>query len=255
MMRLITIMIILSAWAVAPANLLAQKKKGGDETVSTTTKQPSQLDIAKNIYKQSLNYGDYNTAIYAAYQIMELDASATGFRDTLAYLYFNKGSYVQALLIGNEIVAADESNAGILEVVALSQQNLGLAKDALSSYEKLNRLQPDIYNLYTIATLQFALKRYGECSTTIDALLQSEGNTQPIKITDNNGQSQEVPLKAAALNMLGVMALEMQQTEVAVKSFQEALKVAPDFALAKGNLGKVLQNNNPNNTGGNNIGK
>lgn len=252
-MRITFTFVFLFLLAVGPADLMAQKKKGGDEETTTiNTGGLSQLEINKAIYKKALNYGDYGTAIYAVYQIMELDASATGYQDTLAYLYFNKGNYVQALLIGNEIVAADENNAGILEVVALSQQNLGLVKDALSSYEKLNKLQPDIYNLYTIATLQFALKRYGECSGTIDALLQSEGNTKPIKITDNNGQSQEVPLKAAALNMLGVMALEMQQTEVAVKSFQEALKVAPDFALAKGNLAKVTQGNN--NTGGNNTG-
>lgn len=255
-MRFTTIIALVTLLAFNSADLFAQKKKGGEETVTVNnTGKPSALEMNKSIYKQALNYGDYNTAIYAVYQIMALDANAAGYRDTLAYLYFNKGSYVQALLVGNEIMADNENNAGILEVVALSEQNLGLVKDALSSYEKLNKLQPDIYNLYTIATLQFALKRYGECSATIDGLLQAEGNNQPIKITDNTGQSQEVPLKAAALNMLGVMALEMQQTEVAVKSFQEALKVAPDFALAKGNLAKVMQNNNAGTNGNNEGGK
>ena len=220
----------------------AQRKKAQDEPVPVVAVDDEQadIDLQKKIYRQAMQYGDLGVAINAVYDILALGGEAN-YKDTLAYLYFNAGNNVQAILVADDILAEQPNNATMLEITAISQQNLGLAKEALANYEKLYALSPDIYHMYSIATLQYSLKRFGECGNTIDQILKAEDNVKPIKISNSNGQSQEVPIKAACLNMLGVMALELKQTDVALKSFQEALKVAPDFALANGNLAKVSE--------------
>ena len=48
--------------------------------------------------------------------------------------------------------------------------------------------------------------------------------------------NQEVPMKAAALNVKGICAMELNQPDAAKDNFKKALEIDPDFALAKGNL-------------------
>lgn len=231
---LLTVVLSLLSFSVS-----AQKKKTPEPAPAPTVdSKQADIDLHKKIYSQAMQYGDLGVAINTVYTILALGGEAS-YKDTLAYLYFNAGNNVQAILVADDILAEKPNSVTMLEITAISQQNLGLAKEALANYEKLYGLSPDIYHLYSIATLQYSLKRFGECGNTIDQIIRSEDNVKPIKITNNNGQSQEVPIKAACLNMLGVMALELKQTDVAMKSFQEALKIAPDFALANGNLAKV----------------
>lgn len=240
-MRIYIVLIV--AFTLFSFQAEAQKKKKSEPTpVNTTanTTKKSDIELHKMIYSQAMQYGDLGVAINTVYTILALGGEAS-YKDTLAYLYFNAGNNVQAILVADDILTAQPNNATMLEITAISQQNLGLAKEALANYEKLYALSPDIYHMYSIATLQYSLKRFGECGNTIDQILKADENVKPIKITNNNGQSQEVPIKAACLNMLGVMALELKQTDVALKSFQEALKVAPEFALANGNLAKVTE--------------
>lgn len=235
------IVLLTVAISLLSLNAKAQRKKT-PEPASTTTVDSKQadIDLHKKIYSQAMQYGDLGVAINTVYTILALGGEGS-YKDTLAYLYFNAGKNVQAILVADDILAEQPNNTTMLEITAISQQNLGLVKEALANYEKLYTLSPDIYHMYSIATLQYSLKRFGECGNTIDQIIKSEDNVKPIKITNNNGQSQEVPIKAACLNMLGVMALELKQTDVAMKSFQEAIKIAPDFALANGNLAKVSE--------------
>lgn len=217
----------------------AQKttKDAPKETTGSSSNSNQQLyDINKSIYRNALKYNDLGTATQAVYTMLAVAPNELNLKDTLAYLYYNNGQYVQALLIGLEIVEKSDTNKNILEIVAISQQNLGLLKESLENYEKLYKQSKNIYHQYKVATLQYALKRYGECGVTIDKILQDKGNTEMITITDANRQQQEVSIKAAVLNMNGVMALELNQNDLAKKSFEEALKVQPDFALAKNNL-------------------
>lgn len=222
--------------------LAAQKNKGNKEQQppqqQLTAGSDDLLSTYKEIYAKAMSYGDYSVATNAVYQLLANGGSET-YKDTLAFLYFNGGNYVQAILVSEDVLKQKPNDLAILEITAVSQQNLGLPKEALESYEKLYSLNPDIFHLYNIASLQYTLKRFGECSATLDAILRAEENTEEITITNNNGQSQKVPIKAAALNMLGVMALEMNETELAAKSFNDALKIAPQFALAKGNLQRL----------------
>jgi tetratricopeptide (TPR) repeat protein len=87
-----------------------------------------------------------------------------------------------------------------------------------------------------MATEQYQLKRYGECVASLDQIIASpESEKQKVNIRVQGG-GQEVIMKAAAYNVRGICASDMGQKDAARENFSKALEIAPDFALAKGNL-------------------
>ena len=48
-------------------------------------------------------------------------------------------------------------------------------------------------------------------------------------------------MKAAALNVKGIVAMDLNQDANAKEFFNQALQLFPDFALAKGNLATLSQ--------------
>ena len=87
--------------------------------------------------------------------------------------------------------------------------------------------------------MQYYLKRFGECAATLNGLLNAK-DVGTEKITMNyDRQRQDVPLSAAVYNMRGMLALEQKDYKISRDNFNEALKIMPDFYLAKGNLGLV----------------
>ena len=178
----------------------------------------------------------YKAATIALYNMQAIKPERTDLHDSLAFLYFSGERYAQAYIIGEEILKTNPKNSGILEVVAVSKQNLGLIKESLADYEKLYAAEKSVYYLYQTATLQYQLKRYGECIASLDQILASaDADKQQVTIRLQQG-SQEVPMKAAAYNVKGICALELNQEEAAKQNFTKAIELFPDFALAKGNL-------------------
>lgn len=192
--------------------------------------------VNRDIYNLSLKYHDFATAKYALYNLLHLKPERIELKDTLAYLYYNSSDYVQVVLLGNEILQSHPDNAGILELVAVSQQNLGMIRDALASFEKLYTLTKSIYHQYNIASLQYMLKRFGECSETLNAIISSGDDTGMVSITDQQGESQNVPIRAAAFNMRGVVALELNKPDIAIQNFEKAIELFPQFQLANNNM-------------------
>ncbi|HXH20320.1 MAG TPA: hypothetical protein VNJ07_14690 [Chitinophagales bacterium] len=193
----------------------------------------------KSVYDNAIKYSDFVVAREAIYNMLTLYPEKAGLKDTLTYLYYKTGSHVQVILLGKEILSVQPDKSDILELVAVSQQNLNLLKDALENFERLFALTKDVYHQYNIASLQYMLKRYGECSENLNAIIASTDSMRVVTIFDNTGESQQVPIKAAAFNMRGVIALEINQADVAKQNFQKAIELFPQFSLAKSNLEKI----------------
>lgn len=189
-----------------------------------------------NIYKTAIQYNDYNVAANALYQALALKPNRTDLKDTLCLVYFSAQNYVQAYLLSSEILKNNENNTTILEIAATSKKNLGLTKEALDDFDKLNRLKPQLYYLYQIATMQFQLKRVGECLVTLDKIITAPDAEKETASISVGNEVQKVPYKAAALNIKGIVALELDKKDEAKLLFTEALKVYPEFVLAKNNL-------------------
>ena len=58
------------------------------------------------------------------------------------------------------------------------------------------------------------------------------------------GYTQKVPYKAAALNIKGVIAKQLNENSAAEALFKESLKVMPDFVLPKVNLEDLKKEQN-----------
>jgi tetratricopeptide (TPR) repeat protein len=194
------------------------------------------FDVQMRFYKSALRNYDLQAATVALYNMQALKPERTDLNDSLALLYFAGERFAQAYLIGEEILKTSPKRTDMLELVAVSKQNLGLIKESLADYEKLYAAEKSVYYLYQMATLQYQLKRYGECVASLDQIIAStDADKQKVTIRTQGG-AQEVPMKAAAYNVKGICALEMNQPEAGKDNFIKALQLFPDFALAKGNL-------------------
>lgn len=223
-------------------NLAVAQKKGKETAVAPVcdvTKE-SLFVHYKAVYDQAVKYSDFVVAREALFNMLVLKPERTGLKDTLTYLYYNGNNHVQVILAGEEILESQPDKADILELVAVSQQNLGMLKEALENFEKLFAVSKDVYHRYNIASLQYMLKRFGECSESLNAIIASPDTTGVVAISDGKNESQQIPVKAAAFNMRGVIALEINQEDVAKQNFEKALQLFPEFSLAKNNLDKVI---------------
>jgi tetratricopeptide (TPR) repeat protein len=196
------------------------------------------LSHYKKVYKLSLTYGDFAAAENAIYHQWALDtANKLSYKDTLANLYFKSGQYLQAAVLGKEILAVKPHDAALMELVGESDQRINNLQEALSVYQTIYSSTHDLYHLYQIAVIQFGLNRLSECNQTIDQILSDPNSAkQNVQITISQTQAQNVPFSAAALNMRGVIAKSLKQNDAAKKAFTDALAAAPDFVLAKNNL-------------------
>ena len=88
-------------------------------------------------------------------------------------------------------------------------------------------------------TLQYQMKRYGECEELIHSLFKHTNiDKETIQVTTQlvNNPYQKILLKAALFNVLGVMSKDMNDDQKALKYFEQAVKISPRFLLAQNNL-------------------
>jgi tetratricopeptide (TPR) repeat protein len=200
------------------------------------------LKTQKEVYQQALEYNDLATATQAVYNILELSPQDSAYKDSLAQIYFSRGAHVQAVNVGDELLNNRPEDTTLLEMMAVSKEAIGQNEEALNHYGKLFKKQDDPYYQYQIASIQFKMKRYNECNSTLQTLLQrSDLKDKKVSISYKRGRQQQVPVEAAAYNIRGVLALQLKKNDVAKKSFKKATELHKDFVLAKNNL-KAMQN-------------
>ncbi len=223
--------------------VLAQKKGTDQQPTSAASFVDEYYKVQRANYKLALSIGDLGLAKQAVYGMLAVRPDEPHLMDTLSILYYNQGGYSQAVQLAEKILVTDAENTAVLEVAAASHKQLGNLKASLFNYEKLFKLQSQIDHLYQIATLQYALKRYGECENTLKQITQHPSKKNTVILAASADKAQNVPYEAAAVNMLGVIAVDLNQLEVATLYFNKALELMPDFVLAKENQKAVAQLN------------
>ena len=214
----------------------AQTKSKPSATPAEKLKSPA-ADHDLEMYRKAVEFGDYEVARIAMYNLIIRNPDSLNYLDSLVTLYFSLGQMPQCILAGKQYLSRDSANLSVMEMVALSYTQLSKNKEALEIYERMFRQTANIYYAYQTAVQQFYLKRIGECDQTIELIVNHPKSEQEkIAISIDQTTQQQVPLKAAALNLRGIILKEMNMPEKAKISFEESLKVMPDFALAKGNL-------------------
>ncbi len=233
--------LLLIMWSVS---MHSQTKPAETKTTAT-----GQVETDVKIYNAALKYGDIDVAKNAVYALIIKHPESFNYLDTLARLYFSNNNYVQCALTSKDYLTHDSANLFIREMYAISLSSLSKNKESLEQYEALFAKTKSSFHAYQIAVLQYVLKRFGECETTVGIILNDpKSMEQKVSINADQNTNQQVPIKAAAYNIRGVMLKEMNKKDEAMESFQEALKLFPDFALAKANIEAIKNGDKPKTT-------
>ncbi len=221
---------------VFSAGMAYGQKKKPETTTNSGNKNNQGYEKRKSVIRTAIKFQDPGPAVNAYYDLLAMYPDSVQYLDSLAFLYYQVGMNQQCILVSSEILSSNPNNLAILEVKAVSEKNLGLIKMALEDFEKLLPATKNIQHQYQIATLQYDLKRLGECQLTIKSLLQREDLDQAkVTVFYGQGLSQTVSMKAAIYNMEGVILKDLNENERAMEMFQKSIQLEPEFALALNN--------------------
>jgi len=188
------------------------------------------------VYNQAVTYNDANAAISALHNVVALDSNYA-YKDTLSMLYFSTKSYFSALLLSEEVYKAMPGNVDAMARAAECYDELGDPKTATGLFEQVVPKTKSPYHIYKLAVCQYQIKRVAESEASARvAMADTNSKKIGVPFTSIDGTQQAVPVNAAAANLLGVLRMDVKNYADAKKYFQEALKMFPDFAGAKGNL-------------------
>jgi len=210
---------------------------GYQSLAQVDTKQTEAYKIAEKQYHQGLKYNDLAVSKIALYSMLAINPEDYSLRDSLAYIYFDYKQYTSSALICLDILKKYPNYLPALEMAAISFENMGLLDKALENYEALYLRNNNVYTLYQSGYLQYQLKKYQESLISVDAVI-ADKNAMDLKLTFpiSEKEGQEVPLKAAAHNMKGMIYLAINEADKAKAAFNEALLILPDFKAAKDNM-------------------
>ncbi len=198
------------------------------------------------IYFLAIKYGDIEVAKNSIYSLLQQHPDSISYIDTLCRLYFSANAHAQTVLTAHDYLSKDPSNLFIRELLAISLGAMNKNKESLEEYENLYKQTKSLYHAYQIAVLEYVLKRYGECESSLNAVINdSTSNNSKVSINIDQTKAQQVPLRAAALNVKGVMEKDLNLMDKAKADFIDALKVYPDFVLAKSNIEALNKKDQP----------
>ncbi len=191
-------------------------------------------------YVIASRWNDFDVAKDAMYDLIVEYPASDSLIFALAYYYYENQKYPSSVLICQDLLSRNPKSAQALELSGLGYENLNINDRALQSFESLFLITNNNSTLYKMAFLQYQLKRYQESLTNADFLLtKPEADSLKVTYNDATNAPKEYILKVALLNLKGMVYKDQSDKVNAKKFFEEALKLAPDFAPAKKNLEAV----------------
>ena len=253
-MKVRVIIFLISSLMVSVASAQTKKPVKTEPTKPATQTEPQAKPeeptkatinpLTEHFYKKyvtALRWNDYEVAKDALYDLIMENPQNDSLIFNLAYYYYENQNYPSSVLVSQQLLARNPKNAAALEISAVGYEYMGVPERSLQNYESLYLLTNNITTLYKMAFLQFDLKRYAECLTSIDILLTNKDlDAAKVVFNDVENKQKEYPMKVAVINLKGLAVQEHLGDKAAAKKlYEEALALAPDFVLAKQNLAKV----------------
>jgi Flp pilus assembly protein TadD len=190
-------------------------------------------------YQLALRYNDPQTATSKLYSLIARNPENIRYTEVLASLYFDLGQSTSAALAALDILEVNGKNVAALEIAAYSLEQLGALDRALPHFESLYLLTGDNFSLYKSAFIQYNLKRYQEAMNSVNMLSKNAKPEDKIGFPKSETETIEVSMKAAALNLKGLIYLDQNSKAEAKTAFTEAVQLEPNFQQAKDNLAKT----------------
>jgi len=182
-------------------------------------------------------YNDDIVAKDAMYSMIAMDPTDDSLKLQLSYYYFESSQFASSLFSSGDIVVRDPENQDALRINAMSYERMGVKDKAIESYESLYLKSSEIGVLYQVAVLQFDLQRFTECKTNLDIIIKNpQAKALKLNFAKSETEQQDVPMEAAAYNVKGMVEKQQGNKEEAIKNFNKALEIQPDFTLVLQNL-------------------
>lgn len=198
------------------------------------------LNVADQLaYQAALKYNDLEVAKNKLFDLIVRNPEDMRYMEALGSLYFESGINASAALVAMDILKINDKNTGALEIAAYSLEQLGAFDRALPYYESLHLLTGDNFSLYKSAYLQYSMKRYAEAMNSVNMLVKNAKPDEKIGFAVSETETQQVNMKAAALNLKGLIYLDQTSKTEAKAAFNEAISLEPNFNQAKENLQKA----------------
>ena len=232
------IAVFVSLFALSIGTALAQT--AADSIPKFDPKVKNALNMVDQMaYQAGLRYSDLSIAKIKLYDLMARNPEDLRYMEALGSLYFEAGEYASSALVAMDILKINDKNVGALEIASYALEQLGAFDRALPYYESLHLLTGDNFSLYKSAYLQFSMKRYAEAMNSLTMLMKLAKTDEKIGFAVSETETQQVDMKAAALNLKGLVYLEQASKSEAKAAFTEALALEPTFTQAKENLAKT----------------
>src|SRR5690554_7623129 len=226
-LALLLCMVSAGAWA--------QAQEAAQSAAADSNKQRNEAD--QKIYQMALRYNDPAIAKARLYDLIERNPDNPRYRELLGNIYFEMDQYSSAALVALDLLQMNDKSIPALEIAAYSLEQLGALDRALPHFESLHLLSGDLFSLYKTAYLQFSLKKLDEALNSVNMLIKNKKSTEvKLAFPKKDNTNQEVTMQVAAYNLKGLIYKEQGNTEEAKLAFDEALKVSPEFEMAKENL-------------------
>lgn len=234
-MKQVLLMLLL---AVSAQGLYAQTSNDSIPKLDPKTKRVLNIQD-QAAYQLAMRYNDPEMAKTMLYNLIVRNPENLRFQEALGSLYFETGQSTSAALVALDILQINDKNVGALEIAAYSLEQVGAIDRALPHFESLHLLTGDNFSLYKSGFLQYQLKRYDEAMNSANMLIKNAKPDEKIGFPKNQTETIEVGMKAAALNLKGMIYLDKGSKTEAKTAFQEAVQLEPNFELAKENLKKT----------------
>jgi len=209
-------------------------------SVSAQTSNQEAIAIEKKIIAKAKRIGDPGVAAYSMYKLIALEGDNSTYKDSLTYMYYSARKYGSCFMMASEVLKRDPKNEAMLELKASSLESLGALDKAMETYKELFDLTNNNYHGYNLSKLQLSMNKFEEAYATIKKVegLNDTGKVQ-VNFSINQTHTQQIELIAAIPYLKGLIEEELKKNDEAKLSYQKALKIQPEFVLAKEKMDKL----------------
>jgi tetratricopeptide (TPR) repeat protein len=191
-------------------------------------------------YQLAMRYNDFESAKGKLYSLIVRNPEDLRYPELLGSLYFENKMATSAALVALDILQVNDKSIGSLEIAAFSLEQLGALDRALPHFERIYLLTGDNFSLYKSAFIQYNLKKYQEALNSLNTLSKNTKPDDKIGFPISQTETQEIGMKAAAMNLKGMIYLDQGSKTEAKTAFEEAIQLEPNFSLALENLKKAI---------------
>ena len=190
-------------------------------------------------YQLAMRYNDMASAKTSLYNLIVRNPEDVRYVEMLGTVYYESGQAMSAALVAMDVLKVNDKSITSLEIAAYSLEQVGALEKSLPYFESLYLLGGDNFSLYKSGFIQYSLKKYPEAMNSVNMLVKNAKPEDKVGFPKSQTETQEISMKAAALNLKGMIYLDQGSKVEAKAAFQEAVSLDPAFDLAKENLAKM----------------